>query len=381
LQIYIISFYLRNQFHKFYLFVYYLDCLRISVVKISDILALWYDDHQRDLPWRKTKDPYAIWVSEIILQQTRVMQGIDYYHSFMNRFPDLQSLAQANIEQVLKVWQGLGYYTRARNMHAAAGQMVMDYAGAFPSTYPEILKLKGIGPYTAAAIASIAFNEPKAVIDGNVHRVIARIFGLFEPPGLAGAKCRICRHAEDLLDRDKPGIHNQAIMEFGALVCTPANPSCDSCPLQKHCAAFLKDMVKELPVRSRQIKKKDRYFHYFIIRSDDRILIRQRTDRDIWQHLFEFPLIETPRPISSGRLMESTSWNQWFMNSRVKPVRVSKIIRHTLTHQVIHAKFYHLDSFPADNGIKSSFQAVPLSELGKFPVPKLIENYLEKLID
>jgi A/G-specific adenine glycosylase len=381
LQIYIISFYLRNQFHKFYLFVYYLDCLRISGVKISDILALWYDDHQRDLPWRKTKDPYAIWVSEIILQQTRVNQGIDYYRSFMDCFPDLQSLAEANIEQVLKVWQGLGYYSRARNMHVAAGQIIRDHAGAFPSTYREMLKLKGIGPYTAAAIASIAFNEPKAVIDGNVHRVIARIFGLFEPPGLAGEKCGICRHAEDLLDRDKPGIHNQALMEFGALVCTPANPSCESCPLQKHCAAFVKGLTTELPVRSKYIKKRHRYFHYLIMRSDDMILISERTEKDIWQHLFEFPLIETPRPISPRRLMESLPWDQWFRNSRVKPVLVSKIIRHTLTHQVIHARFIHLDSFPAENGLTSSFRAVPLAELGKFPVPKLIENYLKILID
>ena len=332
-------------------------------------------------PGEKSKDPYSIWVSEIILQQTRVVQGIDYYHRFMNRFPDLQSLAEANIEQVLKVWQGLGYYSRARNMHAAAGQIITDHGGKFPSTYPEMLELKGIGPYTAAAIASIAFNEPRAVIDGNVHRVIARIFGLFEPPGLAGEKCGICRHAEDLLDRDKPGIHNQAIMEFGALVCTPANPSCESCPLQKHCVAFVKGLVKELPVRSKYMKKKHRYFHYLIIRSDDRILIRERTGKDIWQHLFEFPLIETPHPISPGRLMESLTWNQWFMNSRVKPVRVSKTIRHTLTHQVIHAKFYHLDSFPADKVLKSSFQAVSFAELVKFPVPKLIENYLEILID
>lgn len=350
-------------------------------MKISDILARWYDDHKRDLPWRKTKDPYAIWVSEIVLQQTRVVQGIDYYHNFMNRFPDLQSLTDAKIEEVLRVWQGLGYYSRARNMHAAAGQMIMDHGGKFPSSYGEMLKLKGIGPYTAAAIASIAFNEPRAVVDGNVHRLIARLFGLFEPPGLAGAKCGICRQAEALLDQSKPGLHNQAVMEFGALVCTPANPSCRSCPLQKYCAAFGNNQVKELPVRSKKIKQKQRYFHYLIMHSGNRILIRQRTGKDIWQHLFEFPLIETPRPISPGRLMESPSWQQIFMHGGGKPIRVSKIIRHILTHQVIHAKFYHLEYFPADNEFKSSFQEVPLSEIGNYPVPKLIENYLEILID
>lgn len=350
-------------------------------MKISDILARWYDDHKRDLPWRKTGDPYAIWVSEIILQQTRVIQGIDYYHNFMSHFPDLQSLAESKIEEVLRVWQGLGYYSRARNMHTAARQLIMDFGGVFPSSYGEILKLKGIGPYTAAAIASIVFNEPRAVIDGNVHRVIARLFGLFEPPGLVGEKCGICMQADALLDRSRPGIHNQAVMEFGALVCTPANPSCLICPLQKHCAAYGKNQVKELPVRSKKIKQKHRYFHYLIMHSGDRFLIRQRTTKDIWQHLFEFPLIETPRPTSPGRLMESQSWKELFTDSRNKPLRVSKNIKHILTHQVIHAKFYHLDYFPGDQAIISSFQEVYLSEIGNYPVPKLIENYLEILID
>ena len=350
-------------------------------MKISDILARWYDDHKRDLPWRKTRDPYAIWVSEIVLQQTRVVQGIDYYHNFINRFPDLQRLAEAKIEEVLRVWQGLGYYSRARNMHTAAGQMMRDYGGVFPSSYEEMLKLKGIGPYTAAAISSIAFNEPRSVIDGNVHRVIARLFGLFEPPGMAGVKCEICRKADALLDRAEPGIHNQAIMEFGALVCTPANPSCRSCPLQEHCEAFMKNQVMELPVRNKKIKQKHRYFHYLIMHSENSILMRQRTGKDIWQQLFEFPLIETSGPMSPGRLIESPSWKQMFIHEQGKPVRVSKMMRHILTHQVIHARFYHLDYFPADNAFQSSFQEVPLSEIGKFPVPKLIENYLEILID
>lgn len=350
-------------------------------MKISNILARWYHDHKRELPWRKTRDPYAIWVSEIILQQTRVVQGIDYYHNFISRFPDLQSLAKAEIEEVLRVWQGLGYYSRARNMHTAARQITMDYGGVFPSSYKEMLKLKGVGPYTAAAIASIAFNEPRAVLDGNVHRVIARLFGLSDPPGMNGAKCGICRKADTLLDRKEPGIHNQAIMEFGALICTPASPSCRSCPLQGHCEAFLKNQVMELPVRRKKIKQKHRYFHYLIMQSGNRILIRQRTHRDIWQHLFEFPLIETGGPMSPGHLMESPSWKQLFRHKRGKPVRISNTIRHVLTHQVIHAKFYHLDYFPADNTNKSAFQEVSLSEISKFPVPKLIENYLEILID
>jgi len=299
----------------------------------------------------------------------------------MARFPNLQSLAEAEIEEILKVWQGLGYYSRARNMHAAAGQVIVDYGGEFPSSYGEMLKLKGIGPYTAAAISSIVFNEPRAVIDGNVHRVIARLFGLFEVPGLAGEKCRICQQADAMLDRANPGNFNQAIMEFGALVCTPANPSCLSCPLQRHCVAFGKNQVKELPVRKKKLKQKHRYFHYLILQSGNSILIRQRTAKDIWQHLFEFPLIETPRPISTVRLMESPSWQQIFGNTEVNAFKVSKKIRHFLTHQVIHAKFYHLDHIPSNMLTGSPFLEVPISEISNYPVPKLIENYLQILSD
>jgi A/G-specific adenine glycosylase len=349
-------------------------------VKISETLIRWYHDHHRDLPWRKTRDPYAIWVSEIILQQTRVSQGIHYYQRFMKRFPDLESLAVAKIEEVLKAWQGLGYYSRARNMHAAAVQLVNVHGGKFPSNYQELLKLKGVGPYTAAAIASIAFNEPRAVIDGNVHRVIARLFGLFEPPGQT-ASGAISSRAGKLLDGADPGIYNQAIMELGALVCTPAQPSCHSCPLQECCTAYRRGQVEELPVRRKNIKQRHRYFHYFIIRSGDSILVRQRTNKDIWQHLYEFPLIETDRSTSPARLMESPSWNQLFTNRSVRPVRISSTIRHILTHQVIHARFYHLDGIPADVASKSSFREVPLNKIPELPVPKLIENYLDRIID
>lgn len=349
-------------------------------MKINEILIWWYQNNKRDLPWRRTRDPYAIWVSEIILQQTRVSQGIDYYCRFMNRFPDLVSLAGAKIEEVLKAWQGLGYYSRARNMHAAAVVMVSVHGGKFPSTYRELMGLKGIGPYTAAAIASIAFDEPRAVIDGNVHRVIARLFGFSDPPGGRGSGA-ISRKARELLDEAAPGIYNQAIMEFGALVCTPANPSCGSCPLQECCIAYRRGQVEKLPVKGKNIKQRHRYFHYFIIKSGDRILVRQRENKDIWQWLFEFPLIETSHPTSPVGLMESPSWNQLFMNREVRPSRVSGTIRHRLTHQVIHARFYHLDGIPAGLASGLPFQEVPLNDISKLPVPKLIENYLDRLID
>ena len=350
-------------------------------MKIRKILAGWYKDHKRDLPWRRTRDPYAIWVSEIILQQTRVIQGKDYYLRFMERFPDVRLLAGSKIEEVMRVWQGLGYYSRARHMHAAASQIIREYGGIFPSDYQEILKLKGIGPYTAAAIASIAFNKPHVVIDGNVHRVLARLFGLSEPPGRKGPDCQICVKAEAILDRTDPGNHNQALMEFGALVCLPANPACPSCPLQALCKAYALNRVGELPVRGKPTKQRHRYFHYFVLHTDSRILIRQRTEKDIWQQLFDLPLIETPRPTSTGQLMESPSWKALFGNSQAKPVKVSRIFKHTLTHQVIHAKFYHLDYLPENWALNPSFRVVPLSEISKFPVPKLIENYLKILMD
>jgi A/G-specific adenine glycosylase len=349
-------------------------------VKISETLIRWYQHNKRDLPWRKTKDPYAIWVSEIILQQTRVSQGIDYYRRFMHLFPDLESLAGATIEEVLKAWQGLGYYSRARNLHAAAIQIVHVHGGRFPSNYRELMGLKGIGTYTAAAIASIAFNEPRAVIDGNVHRVIARLFGLSDPPGRRGPGA-ISRQAAELLDEASPGTYNQAIMEFGALVCTPVNPSCVSCPLQECCIAYRCGQVDELPVKGKNIRQRHRYFHYLIIRTGDRILVRQREKRDIWQHLFEFPLIETSRPTSPARLMESPSWNQLFMSREVRPARVSGTIRHMLTHQVIHARFYHLDNLPSGLVPGLPFREVPFTDISQLPVPKLIENYLDRLID
>jgi A/G-specific adenine glycosylase len=305
---------------------------------------------------------------------------MDYYHRFMDRFPDLESLAEADIETVLKVWQGLGYYSRARNMHAAAGQILRVHGGRFPATFEELQKLKGIGPYTAAAIASIAFSEPRAVVDGNVHRVIARLFGLFESRGMTGTG-GISRYAQDLLDVSDPGLHNQAIMEFGALACTPANPSCQTCPLREHCTAYRKGLVEELPVREEPVKQRHRYFHYFIIRSGEGILVRQRTGRDIWQHLFEFPLIETPRPASPERLMGSPAWEQFFGNRKTSLVKISGPIRHTLTHQVIHAKFYHVDGFLPGLLAGRSFREVTLAELGQLPVSKLIESYLNRLID
>ena len=248
----------------------------------------------------------------------------------MSRFPDIHRLAGADIEEVMKVWQGLGYYTRARNMHTAANQLVRDYQGVFPSTYRELLALRGIGPYTAAAISSIAFNEPRAVVDGNVHRVIARLFGLFEPPRPAGSPCRICRQADALLNREKPGIHNQALMEFGALVCTPVQPSCESCPLNEYCFAYTQGRVRELPVRTKPNKQKNRYFHYLIMSRGNRILLRQRTDKDIWQHLFEFPMIETSRPLSPARLLNTPSWKQFFPDGPVRPHKISGTIRHTV---------------------------------------------------
>ena len=283
----------------------------------------WYHSHKRPLPWRETTDPYQIWVSEIILQQTRVIQGMDYYLRFLAKFPDLECLARADEDEVLKIWQGLGYYSRARNMHAAARYIYNNKEGIFPSTYPGILELKGVGPYTAAAVASLAFGEPRAVVDGNVHRVLSRLFGIEEAQGGYRISSRIAKEAEKLLDQEDPGTHNQAIMELGAMVCTPAQPDCRECPVQNHCVANLQNRTAELPVRSRPVPKRRRYFHYLVVQNGNGIWIGPRKEKDIWQGLYEFPLIETTRPVSSRSMLNSGIWSTILGRTGIQPVKMS----------------------------------------------------------
>ena len=260
-------------------------------MNFSKLLIDWYLSNQRELPWRKTKNPYHIWLSEIMLQQTRVAQGLPYYLRFTEEFPTVFDLAEASEEKVLKLWQGLGYYSRARNLHFTAKEIVKNHQGQFPSDYHQLLKLKGIGSYTAAAITSFAFNQPYAVVDGNVIRVLSRVFGIEIPYDSVTGKKRFQQLAQELLIKNKPGMYNQAIMEFGALQCKPKSPNCSICPMQDFCIAYQAMEVHAFPVRSKKIKVKERFLHFLMIQTDNGICIGKRKS-GIWNGLYEFPFFE-----------------------------------------------------------------------------------------
>lgn len=347
---------------------------------ITAQLLNWYDKHGRDLPWRETIDPYKIWISEIILQQTRVAQGRDYYYRFIERFPNVRSLAQAEEEEVLKLWQGLGYYTRARNVHAAAKQIVNTFNGFFPSTYSNIISLRGVGEYTAAAIASIAFNEPHAVVDGNVFRVIARLFGIDLSIHSSAGKKVIKEMAQSLIDRENPGRYNQAVMDFGALICTPVQPKCMECVLQDYCTAFSENKVRELPVNERKISIRNRYFHYFHIRHNNTTFLQKRNGSDIWKNLFEFPLIETPGPSDFAELEKTETFRKLFSGISSFSIDHQLSIKHQLTHQTIHTDFYQViipDETPF-NPPKGIF-IVDYEQLSNYPISRLTHKYLETI--
>ncbi len=302
---------------------------------------------------------------------------MDYYHRFLEEFPDLESLAKAEEAVVLKVWEGLGYYSRARNMHSAAKTIFHNLDGIFPASFNELMKMKGVGPYTAAAISSMAFNEPRAAVDGNVHRVLSRLFGIEEPAGSYTASSHILKAASDILDEGDPGTHNQAVMELGAMICTPTRPACSSCPLQNDCIAFQQDRILDLPVKSKQIKRRKRYFHYLYISDEEGIWLRRRQEKDIWEGLYEFPLIETSRPYSAESLYGTGGWSALFADKQ-NPVLVSGQIvgpvKHVLSHQDIFAKFYTIDE-PLEFR-PEGYEKVKLDQLDRFPLPKLITKYL-----
>lgn len=348
-----------------------------SDMNFTKTLEQWYQKNKRDLPWRKTSDPYRIWVSEIILQQTRIEQGMDYYLRFLEKFPNITSLAEAEEEKVLKIWQGLGYYSRACNLHSAAREIMAVHHGVFPETYDRIRKLKGIGDYTAAAIASIAFGIPTPVVDGNVLRFFAQFFGIKEPVDKAQGKAMVLGKANQHISPDHPGDFNQAIMEFGALQCKP-KPDCKICPLKSGCTAFQQKRVADLPVRSGKQKQRIRYFYYFFILSgkgeNRSVYLKKRTNNDIWKNLFDLPLIEKERAISYNKLTQSKEWNDLFSGMKVKLLKQSKPYRHILSHQIIVAGFYQLEVAARTN---LHYLKVAYNDISKYPVPRLVEKYLE----
>jgi A/G-specific adenine glycosylase len=321
------------------------------MLNFSQKLQAWSDAHPRNMPWKGEKDPYKIWLSEIILQQTRVEQGWAYYERFIQHYPTVQHLADAPEAAVLKDWEGLGYYSRARNLHATARHIANALGGAFPDTYEGILALKGVGPYTAAAIASFAYNLPYPVLDGNVYRILSRLFGIEMPIDTPAARRIFEQKAADLLDRTQPGLHNQAMMDFGATHCLPVRPLCDTCPFHADCMAVHTGRVSELPVKSKNIVKKERFFLYIVLKQGEQTWIQQRTTQDIWQQLYEFPLIElSALPATRAEATEylHRHWPEWAaVATQFELKGGSKTCRQTLTHRYVNAVFLTLEA-PTD---------------------------------
>jgi A/G-specific adenine glycosylase len=342
-----------------------------------ELIYTWFANHQRDLPWRFTQDPYLIWVSETILQQTRIVQGLPYYYSFIGHFPDVKTLAAAPGDELMKVWEGLGYYSRARNMHVAAQTIVNQYNGKFPDDYDTIRNLKGIGDYTAAAVASIAFDLPYAVVDGNVIRFLARYAGITEAIDTRHGKEMVRETANEFLDVIRPGFHNQAMMEFGALCCIPRRPACGNCPVQAGCFAFQNRMVDKLPLKSRQIVRRIRYFYYYIPESEHFTVIEKRTEKDIWENLYQFPLYESDHELSEQEILSNRVFSELIHDIHGAEVEISPVRFHELTHQQIRACFIriHLHKITLTNGKQKEINK---KEIHKFAFPVLIRNFLEE---
>jgi A/G-specific adenine glycosylase len=347
--------------------------------KIHTTFILWYNKYKRSLPWRLTNDPYKIWVSEIILQQTRVDQGLAYYNRFIEAFPDVFSLANAGEEQVLKCWQGLGYYSRARNMHHAAQQIVADNNGRFPDTHEEIIKLKGIGEYTAAAILSIAFNKAYPVVDGNVVRVLSRLFGVKTAYDTAEGKNEIQRLAASIISDEDPGTYNQAVMEFGALCCTPQKPGCRECVFKKNCKALASGTPENFPVKMVKTTVTDRHYLYFVITSGSgklkKICLRKRTSAGIWKNLYDFPGIESANRQDFNAISTHPEFKSLFGKTAVTPDTLSIEYRHKLSHINMHVRFVQIHLLKRLQ--KENLVWVAYHEIKQYPVPRLIEKYLE----
>lgn len=342
-----------------------------------ETLYSWHAGIHRPMPWVGEKDPYRIWVSEVILQQTRVDQGLSYYHRFLDAFPDLEHLAAASEEHLFKVWEGLGYYSRARNMQFTARQLVAQQGGKFPTTYEGLLELKGIGPYTAAAIASFAFALPQVVVDGNVLRIISRIWGISDSMDAAPGKRRVHEVATGILDMRQPGRFNQALMDFGAVQCVPQRPDCSVCPFSDQCAAFSSNMVAALPSKKGKTARRNRYFHYLLPIHEGNTWVRQRPVGDIWAGLYEFPMLET-----AGMELDTLQWNtlDWMdADSGCQPHSPSPVFRQTLSHQQVFARFWKMELSMIPTSATEEWERIPLSELTTRPFPRLIRWYIDTL--
>lgn len=341
-------------------------------------LLKWYASEKRELPWRNTKDPYKIWLSEIILQQTRIQQGLPYYERFLKAFHNVQTLAKAEEAEVLRLWQGLGYYSRARNLHHCAQQIVNDYGGVFPPNYTELLKLKGVGKYTAAAISSFAYDQAHAVVDGNVFRVLSRFFGISDDISDSKAFKVFEEKANQLIPVEDAANFNQAIMDFGAIQCKPKNPHCAPCPFSSTCFAFNQNLIDQLPVKTKKVKIKKRHFDYFVIRFQGEYLMKERKEKDIWQGLYDFGMIEGEEARELSQVMEDLSSYDLTVGHAHGPVK------HVLTHQHIFARFIALKAqdFDTFDSLKKEFNCESFSaeQIDTLPKPILIEKYLKETV-
>jgi A/G-specific adenine glycosylase len=345
-------------------------------------LVVWYQAHKRNLPWRETDDPYKIWLSEIILQQTRVAQGLPYYQRFIEKYPSIQELAHADEEEVLRLWQGLGYYTRARNLHACARMVVSELEGKFPSTYRELLNLKGVGKYTAGAIASIAFKEAVPVVDGNVYRVLARVFGVDEDITSTRGTKAFYALAQSLVPKEDADLYSQAIMDFGAIHCTPVNPKCKSCIFKDHCVAFHTGRQDMLPRKSKKVKIKQRFLHYLVIQCADKLYMKRRNASDIWEGLYDFYLVEDRRLRAMDRLedMLVILIRRHKLSVTSNPI----VYKHVLTHRRLHVYFLHVqataqfiqEATPLLS--QAGIRAFTVAQTKVLPKPILIDNFLKE---
>ncbi len=347
---------------------------------LEEGLINWYLKNKRDLPWRNTENPYEIWISEVILQQTRVNQAIPYYYAFLDNFPSVSSLANASEHEVLKIWQGLGYYSRARNLHTSAKYIMNELKGKFPENYKELIQLKGIGEYTAAAIASFSYNEKVAVVDGNVFRLLSRLFAESTAINSSKGKKMFFELASNMIEHQEPHLFNQAIMEYGAIQCIPKNPDCPNCELQQFCLAYSQNKVKDYPVKIKSIKKRDRFLYYFFIENNGYTYIKKRGSNDIWQGLFEFPMIETEIEMDLEKLSNTEEWNKIFGNCTVVLDSITKKMTHQLTHQQLFILFFSFKTELASSQsltFDKDFLKISIDDIVNYPVPKPIENFIK----
>ncbi|MBD1395204.1 A/G-specific adenine glycosylase [Mucilaginibacter glaciei] len=346
-------------------------------MNLSGELVAWYNDNKRDLPWRHTTDAYIIWLSEIILQQTRVEQGLPYFNRFTERYPTVADFAAATEDDILRLWQGLGYYSRGRNMLKTAIQVQQEFSGTFPTSYLQLLKLKGVGEYTAAAISSFAANEARAVVDGNVYRVLARIFCVDEPINSPKGKKLFQGIADDVLDKGNPAMHNQAIMEFGAMLCKPKNPACGICPVRISCVAFKTNATTYLPVKLNKVKIRNRFFNYMLITDGKKILMNKRDEKDIWANMYDLPLIETEDLIAPEALIRLPQMKVFGSDIIIQDR--SAVIKHILTHQHLYIQFLVLTNFPVN--LQDSWVLKDVADLENLAMPQRVFIFIKKFFN